>query len=162
MLGLLCDKQNGRYSSSALCDYELGKAMRLARRLLDAIAVRFSEAEKRLDELRLVTAPPRLDEPIDFGHATLHASQFNPEWLSELKIEPCILFDVGAFHAEVAGFLRRSFPDATIFAFEADPRLFKVAATNAERFRERRSTSPSATTMARCPGMLRPAKALRD
>ena len=47
--------------------------MRVARRLLDAIAARFSEAEKRLNELSLVTAPPELDEAIDFGHTTLHA-----------------------------------------------------------------------------------------
>jgi FkbM family methyltransferase len=108
--------------------------MNIARRLLDGIAIRFSGAEQRLNELRLVSAPPRSNDPIDFGAVTLHASQFTPEWLNELRIEPAVIFDVGAFHSGVAAFLRRSYPNATIFAFEADPAIFKIAAKNAEQF----------------------------
>lgn len=107
---------------------------KFGRRLLDAIALRFSEAENRLDDFRMVNAPPRFDEPIDFGHAQLHASQFNPACLCELNIEPRVLFDVGAFDAGVAGLLRRTFPAAIIFTFEADPFLFPTVKKNAASF----------------------------
>jgi FkbM family methyltransferase len=122
------------HSAGVIRRIRLMLILKIARRLLDAVALRFSEAEKRLDDFRMVTAPPRIDEPIDFGHARLYASQFNPAWIRELNIEPLVLFDVGAFDAGVSGLLRRSFPHAAIFTFEADPSLFATVEKNAELF----------------------------
>jgi FkbM family methyltransferase len=102
----------------------------LARRALDALAVRFSEAEKRLNELRLVSSPP-LQQGRSAG---LVVSQFNPKWLDELQIQPRTILDVGALDAGVSIFLRQHFPSASIFAIEADPKLFTAIEKNAKPF----------------------------
>lgn len=94
-------------------------------RLLDAIAVRFSKAEIRLDELRLVDAPPK----------RAHGSQFNPKWMAEFGIEPKVLFDVGAYHGGVAKMLLEAFPNAMVWAFEADPSHFITCSANLLRHR---------------------------
>jgi FkbM family methyltransferase len=88
-------------------------SMSIVRRALDAFALRFSEAEKRLSGLTLVTHPANDD-----------GSVFNTLWLAEFGIEPRLIMDIGSFDAFDAIRFKRGFPQARVIAFEADPDRF--------------------------------------
>lgn len=114
--------------------------IRLGRRALDAFALRFSEAERRLADLSLVRSPPlplegTLVHRTDTGEE-VHAnhSRFNPVWPTEFGFEPTTIFDVGSFDAGDAIRLRLAFPKAQAYSFEPDPTRYPIVEQNAKRF----------------------------
>jgi FkbM family methyltransferase len=94
--------------------------MSIVRRALDAFALRFSEAEKRLSDLTLVTHPANED-----------GSVFNTLWLAEFGIEPHLIMDIGSYDAFDAIRFKKDFPQARVIAFEADPDRFATVRRNA-------------------------------
>ncbi|MGD0420695.1 MAG: FkbM family methyltransferase [Xanthobacteraceae bacterium] len=111
----------------------------IARRALNAFALRFSEAEKRLAELSLVQNSP-LTPGIqnvmtsDGKAIPVGFSLFNPNWLDEFGIVPTTIFDVGSYDAGDAIRFKQAYPDALVYAFEADPARFAVVDCNAQAF----------------------------
>jgi len=65
---------------------------------------------------------PGLD-PAD-GRAFFYGSQFNPNWLEDLQIEPDVILDIGSYDAGDAIRFKARFPNARVVTFEADPRLY--------------------------------------
>lgn len=113
--------------------------IKLARRALNAFALRFSEAEKRLAELWLVQAPPlnpgsNSATTPDGKILTVEFSLFNPKWFDEFGITPTTIFDVGSYDAGDAIRFKETYPKAAVYTFEADPHRFPVVDQNAAAF----------------------------
>jgi FkbM family methyltransferase len=61
-------------------------------------------------------------------------SDFRVEWLGEfLKRIPEVIVDIGAFNGEDCAHFKRCFPNAHVYAFEADPRNY-ARAKSAEQY----------------------------
>jgi FkbM family methyltransferase len=91
----------------------------------------------RLDNLCLVMSPPEGDGeivhelPDGTGRRRLYRSGFNIAWLEEFAIVPQVIFDIGCYDGGDSVRFKRSFPQAKVVAFEADPERYAVVCRNA-------------------------------
>lgn len=75
---------------------------------------------------------PDLD-PVE-GRAFFYGSQFNPNWLEDLQIEPEVILDIGSYDAGDAIRFKARFPNCRVITFEADPRHYSNICKYADQY----------------------------
>lgn len=64
------------------------------------------------------------DGQFEYDGFSYYHSEFNPEWLCSLNIDPKVIFDVGAHYGGDSLRLKLRFPKSSVYAFEASSEVY--------------------------------------